>query len=423
MEQNQVSERKNIAIIGSGISGLVCAYLLSRKHHITLYEQANYFGGHTHTIDLHLEGKTVPVDTGFIVFNEVTYPNFTRLLKMLQVSYQDSSMSFSVKDENTGLEYNGTSLNTLFAQRSNLLSPRFYGMIRDILRFHQHAKTFAQEGDPSTTVGEFLKDGGYRKAFYDWYIIPMASAIWSSDPQDIFTFPAKFFCNFFNHHRMLEVNNRPVWKTIRQGSRTYVNAILSQMNTKTYLNQKVKQVFREENRVRLILDSGEVVYFDQVIIATHSDQALSMLADASLAEKEILSSIRYQPNMAYVHTDTSLLPQRKLAWAAWNSHLPKEKKKVATLTYQMNILQNLPIRTPIQITLNYPEKIDPQKILQTFEYHHPQYTVQSFLAQSRRSEINGVRNTYFCGAYWYYGFHEDGVNSALDVVQALGVEW
>lgn len=412
-----------IAVIGSGISGLVSAYLLSRKHVVTLFEQGNYFGGHTHTIDLEIEEQTIPVDTGFIVFNEVTYPNFTRLLKELQVAYHDSSMSFSVKDEKTGLEYNGTSINRLFAQRSNLFSPRFYGMIRDILRFNKNAKRFAQEGDATTTVGEFLRKGNYGQAFHQWYLIPMASAIWSSIPYEIYQFPAKFFCQFFHHHRMLEVNDRPVWKTITDGSRTYVQKMLSQMKTSTRLHCKVVGVSRETEGVRLTLSTGEQLLFDKVVIATHSDQALAMLTDPSTEEKSILSSIRYQPNRAYVHTDTSLLPKRKLAWGAWNSFLPIHSKNVATLTYQMNILQGLPTSTPIQITLNYPEGIDETKILREIEYHHPQYTVKTYQAQNRRAEISGARNTYYCGAYWYYGFHEDGVNSALDVVKALGVEW
>jgi predicted NAD/FAD-binding protein len=402
-----------IAVIGSGISGMVAAYHLSRFHEVTLYEAGPYIGGHTHTVDIEYQGRNYAVDTGFIVYNDWTYPNFIRLLDTLGVPWQPSCMSFSVRCERTGLEYNGTSINSLFAQRRNLLRPAFLRMVADILRFNQRAPRLLESPADGMTLSTYLEREAYSKYFVDHYIIPMGAAIWSSRPVDMLHFPARFFVEFFANHGFLSVDDRPTWRVIRGGSREYLKRLTAPYAAGIQLNTPVASLQRQPNRIVVRLKNGTVENFDQVFIACHSDQALKLLSDASHEEREILGAIPYQANEALLHTDSSLMPRRPLAWAAWNYHLPIEPVGRVTVSYNMNILQSLDAPAQFLLTLNRGDAVDPKKVVGRYVYHHPVYTAAAVAAQGRRCEINGVRRTYFCGAYWGYGFHEDGVNSAL----------
>jgi predicted NAD/FAD-binding protein len=406
-----------IAVIGSGISGMVAAYRLSRGHDVTVFESGSHVGGHTHTVDVEYEGRGYAVDTGFIVYNDWTYPNFISLLDELHVPWQPSRMSFSVRCEKSGLEYNGTSVNSLFAQRRNIVRPAFLRMVSDILRFNARAPQLLQAGAPALTLSEYLRREAYSKYFIEHYIIPMGAAIWSSRPVDMLQFPARFFVEFFSNHGFLSVNDRPTWRVIRGGSREYVSRLTARFADRIRLNTPVASLQRRTNGVTLRLKSGAVEHFDQVFIACHSDQALAMLSDASHEEREILGAIHYQANEALLHTDASLMPRRPLAWAAWNYHLPIEQNGRVTVTYNMNILQSLEAPAQFLLTLNRGGHVDPRKVLGRYVYHHPVYTTAAVAAQARLPEINGARRTYYCGAYWGYGFHEDGVKSALVSVE------
>jgi predicted NAD/FAD-binding protein len=409
-----------IAIIGTGISGMVAAYLLNQEHDIAVFEANDYIGGHTHTVAVEQEGTTYAVDTGFIVFNERTYPNFVRLLQRLGVAPQPTSMSFSVTCERSGLEYNGTSLNTLFAQRRNLFRPSFYRMLRDILRFHAAALALLQSDAGVDTLGDYLITRRYSREFIDHYIIPMGAAIWSADPQQMNHFPVRYFVQFFHNHGMLRVNGRPQWRVIQGGSARYVEALTRPYRARIRLKCPVRSVTRSPNGVVVTLQCGKHERFDHVVIATHSDQALALLADPTDAEREILGAFAYQANDVILHTDTTLLPRRRRAWASWNYYIPREAHGRVAITYNMNILQSLQAPQPFCVTLNRGEVIDPTRIIQRMTYHHPVYTAQAVAAQTRHRQISGVNRTFFCGAYWGYGFHEDGVNSALAVCQAFG---
>jgi predicted NAD/FAD-binding protein len=405
-----------IAVIGAGIAGNVAARELYREHDVTVFEAGDHVGGHTHTHDVELHGRSWRVDTGFIVFNDRTYPNFIALLDDLGVEAQDSSMSFSVRDEVTGLEYNGTSLNTLFAQRRNLLRPSFLGMVRDILRFNREAPRLLDEPGGELPLRELLERGRYGRAFVEHYVVPMGAAIWSTDPASMMRFPARFFVRFLHNHGMLTVNDRPVWRTVRGGSARYAERLVAPFRDRIHLATPVEQLRRIPGGVLVRPRGHEAVRFDAVFLACHSDQALAMLADPSAAEREVLSAIPYQPNETVLHTDTSLLPRRRLAWAAWNYHLRPDGGPVA-LTYNMNILQRLDAPTPFLVTLNHTGAIDPQRIIKRITYHHPLYTPASVAAQTRHREIDGVRATYYCGAWLRNGFHEDGVSSALAAIE------
>lgn len=402
-----------IAVIGSGISGLVAAYHLNRTHDVTVFEAGDYIGGHTHTVDVDHEGRAYAVDTGFIVYNDWTYPNFMRLLEELEVPWQPSQMSFSVRCESSGLEYNGTNLNSLFAQRSNLARPSFLRMVADILRFNRSAPALLDEPSNASSLGDYLTAGRYSRYFVDHYIIPMGAAIWSSRPADMLRFPARFFVEFFANHGFLSVNDRPTWRVIKGGSREYVKRLTASFATRIRLATPVASVQRQPHQVAVRLKNGTVEHFDHVFMACHSDQALKLLADPSPEERDILGAIGYQANAALLHTDVRLMPKRPLAWAAWNYHLPREPRERVTVTYDMNILQSLDAPARFLLTLNRDEDVDPRKVLGSFIYHHPVYTTQAVAAQARRHEINGAHRTYYCGAYWGYGFHEDGVKSAL----------
>lgn len=414
----------NIGIIGGGVSGLTCAWILSQDHEVTLYEQAGYAGGHTNTVSVPMAGRTYNVDTGFIVFNSLNYPLFSKLLGQLEVESRETLMTFSVRDDRRGLEYCGTGLSGLFAQKRNLFSPSFHGMIRDIMRFNRAAKALAESGSSEQTLKQFVDGLKLGDAFWDHYLVPMSSAIWSMRPADIAGFPAFFLAKFMSNHRMLQVSGRPIWRTINGGSWSYVRAMSQRIRPYLRLGAKVTSINRNQGGVRVESSLGEG-HHDSVIFACHSDQALAILGEgATLAEREILSDIPYQPNEAILHTDDSLMPRKKNAWAAWNAHVDKEADGQATVTYNLNILQGHTSPAPFMVSLGRGESIDPSKIIRRIQYAHPAYQLNSPGAQARWSEISNQNSrTHFCGAYWGYGFHEDGVKSAVRVCSSLGVDW
>ncbi len=405
-----------IAIIGSGIAGNTIAYHLNKQHDVTVFEAESHIGGHTHTHNITHEGNQYNVDTGFIVFNDRTYPNFIALLDELKVAWQPSEMSFSVQCEKTGLEYNGTNLNSLFAQRRNLFKPSFHQMIRDILRFNKTSLELLADGN-EIKLGDYLKQGNYSQKFIDQYIIPMGSAIWSTEAQQMLDFPARFFVRFFHHHGMLTVSNRPQWRTITNGSASYVSALTESFKNKIRLNTPVESVRRLAASIRIKPLNGEEEKFDYVFFACHSDQALKLLSDKSTNEIEILSAIPYQQNTIFLHHDASIMPKRKLAWAAWNYHVTNPHAEQVAVTYNMNILQNLQSKEPLLVTLNHTKLINPAKVIKRLKYMHPVYTLAGAVAQARHAEISGQNRTGFAGAYWRNGFHEDGVVSALEAIK------
>jgi uncharacterized protein len=418
--QNNITTRKHplkVAIIGSGIAGNTLAHHLHKAHDITVFEANSHIGGHTHTHDIELFGSQYSIDTGFIVFNDRTYPNFIQLLDELKVPWQPSNMSFSVRNEATDLEYNGTSINSLFAQRRNLFRPSFYGMIKEILRFNKESLALlASENE--IKLGEYLMQNNYKSLFINNYIIPMGAAIWSTDAAHMLDFPARFLVRFFHHHGMLSVNNRPQWRTITGGSARYVETLITPFKHNIKLNTPIVSVRRLKNTVKIKPQFSEELSFDYVFFACHSDQALAMLGkDSSAAEREILGAIPYQENSVYLHYDRSMLPKRKLAWAAWNYHITAKPVNKVQVTYNMNILQNLQSPEPLLVTLNHTDFINPAKVIKRLKYTHPLYTMAGAAAQTRHAEISGQNRTGFAGAYWRSGFHEDGVTSALTALQ------
>lgn len=412
-----------IAIVGSGISGLVAAHHLHREHEITVFEAGDYVGGHTNTVDVTdpRSGERVAVDTGFIVFNERTYPNFIALMRELDVAWQDSDMSFSVKCEQSGLEYNGTSLDALFAQRSNVLRPRFWRMVREILRFYREAPAVLEGGGAEETLGTFLERGGYSSMFVDKHINPMAAAIWSAEPEGLRDFPLRFLVQFFQNHGFMQLEGRPQWLTIAGGSREYVKRITAPWSDRIRLATPVVDARRlDGGGVRLRTAAGSEETFDRVVFACHSDQALRILGDGATAlEREVVGSFGYQRNTAVLHRDASLMPKRAKAWASWNYHVTEPASDLATVTYWMNKLQSLPTDTDYFVTLNRDADIDPSTIDRSIVYHHPIFTLDAVAAQARHDEVDGVGGVHFAGAYWRYGFHEDGVMSGLRVAQRI----
>ncbi len=406
-----------IAIIGAGIAGNTIAWHLNKKHDITVFEADAHVGGHTHTHQVEAFGREYNIDTGFIVYNDWTYPNFIKMLDTLGVETQSSSMSFSVSDEVSGLEYNGTSLNSLFAQRSNLFRPKFLWMIRDILRFNKEAPLLLDDSNQDMSFGEYLKKHAYSQSFIRNYIVPMGSAIWSADPNQMFQFPAKFFIRFFHNHGMLSVSNRPEWRVIKGGSQAYVSKLTAEFKDRIQLSSPIEKVTRTENGVLVKPKGADAQKFDWVFFACHSDQALNMLTDASQDEKTILGALPYQKNTIVLHTDAKLMPKRRLAWAAWNYHLTAKPLGLAAVTYNMNILQSLDSPEPFLVTLNHTANIDPTKIIKTLNYTHPVFSSEGIDAQSKHAIISGVNKTAYAGAYWRNGFHEDGVASALAALQ------
>jgi predicted NAD/FAD-binding protein len=418
-----------IAIIGSGIAGLTAAWRLHREHDITVFEANDYVGGHTATVDVEYHGRHYAIDTGFIVFNDWTYPNFIALLDELGVAWQWSNMSFSLRCEATGLEYNGTSANSLFAQRRNLLRPSFLRMIWDILRFNRESRELLRHANDTLTLGDYLERRGYSKSFRERYIVPMGMAIWSSTEAAMLGFPARFFVEFFDKHGFLNVSDRPVWRTVRGGSREYVRKLTAPFRSKIRLSTPVASVRRDAAGVTVRTAAGDEARFDYVFFACHSDQALAMLESPTAAEREILGALPYQSNEAVLHTDLAMLPRRPLARAAWNYHAlapAAERRDLLAVTYDMNVLQNITAPAVFMVTLNRSDEIDPSTILGRYQYSHPIYTPEGVQAQQRRTEISGAHRSFFCGAYWRYGFHEDGVVSALwaleDFSRATGIE-
>ena len=412
-----------LAIVGTGIAGMTAAHLLHGEHDLTIYEAGEYIGGHTNTVEVEREGMTYAVDTGFIVFNDWTYPNFIGLLDRLGVASQPSDMSFSVRCEETGLEYNGTSLNRLFAQRRNLLRPSFYRMIRDILRFNRESVGLLNEPGPGPSLGAYLEQNRYSPPFIRNYIVPMAGAIWSAGPSTIWRYPARYLVQFFRNHGMLSVDARPTWRVIIGGSQRYVEKLVRPFRERIRLRSPVAAIIRDSHGVEVRshdrAGASHTARFDGVVLACHSDQALALLADPSPLERDILGAIRYQANEAILHTDRSLLPRRRRAWAAWNYHLLPTPADRVLVTYHMNTLQRLRASCDFCVTLNRSDAIDPAQVLKRITYHHPVFTPEAIAAQQRHREINGQRRTWYCGAYWGFGFHEDGVKSAMMACESL----
>ena len=409
-----------IAIVGTGISGLTAAYLLNREHDIVVFEKNDYVGGHTHTHDVKTKESSLAVDSGFIVYNEVTYPNFIKLLDQLGVQRQKTTMGFSVKSVKKNLEYAGNSLKTLFAQRLNYFRPSFWIMLRDILRFNKKGKADLANLSAEIKLGDYLRQNNYSRSFINHYIIPMGSAIWSTKAKSMMDIPALFFIRFFNNHGLMQVKNRSGWWVIKGGSREYVKKMIAKFDSKIRLNTAVESISRSENKI-IIQVLGKEEIFDAVVIATHSDQALQLLSDSTQQEIEVLSALPYQSNEALLHTDSSVLPKRKNAWASWNYNLDQEVDQPMAMTYNMNILQTLNTNETYCVTLNNNDLVDSNKILKTLYYEHPQFTPEGISAQKRKHEISGINNTYYCGAYWRNGFHEDGVVSALEVCGHFGI--
>lgn len=408
-----------IAVIGSGISGVTCAHYLGAQHDVDIFEANEYVGGHTDTHDVQEKNKLVRVDTGFIVFNESNYPNFTRFLNDLKVRSMPTTMSFSVHNVSSGLEYNATDLDRLFCQRKNLINPRFYAMIKDIIRFYRQAPALLEQADTGMTLGEYLKKNKYSSAFIDDHIIPMACALWSGPSTSIESFPAHYFVSFMHNHKMLNLSERPQWRVVKHGSKTYVEAFLDQFSGTVFTRSPVTSVSRHKTGVVLEVN-GKKLKYDKVIIATHSDQALKLLQDATDAEQSILGNIDYESNFVQLHTDTSVLPTHKKAWACWNARVSDALKNNCTVSYHMNQLQNLSTDVDYITSLNSQALIDPSKVIAEREYAHPIYNQNTIQAQTRWDELVAENNhTYFCGAYWGWGFHEDGVKSGLRVIEAI----
>lgn len=410
-----------VAVIGSGIAGNVAAYKLCANHDVSVFEKNSHVGGHTHTHAIELDGRHYEIDSGFIVFNDRTYPHFNTLLQELGIGAQKTEMSFSVKSDKTGIEYNGSNLNTLFAQRRNLARPSFHKLIFEILRFNRRAKQLLECAE-DLTLNEFLAQERFSDFFAQHYLIPMGAAIWSTDPAKMRRFPAKFMLRFFENHGLLDLNNRPQWFVVPGGSNKYIAPLTARFQHCIRLDTPALTLRRAENAVYVTSPGQAEERFDAAFIATHSDQALALLSDPTPAEKEVLGAIQYQTNEVVMHTDRSVLPRRRKAWAAWNYHLQAnstidDRPPPVALTYNMNILQGIDAPKQICVTLNNSAAIDRRTVIKRLSYEHPIFTPGSVQAQSRQADINGVENCYYCGAYWGNGFHEDGVVSALKAIE------
>jgi predicted NAD/FAD-binding protein len=410
-----------IAIVGAGVSGLTVAHMLHREHEIAVFEAGDYAGGHTNTVRVDTPHETHHVDTGFIVFNDRNYPNFERLLARLGVASQPSDMSFAVSDESGDFEYASTSANGLFAKRAHLAQPWFHRMLADVVRFQRAGRALLARTDGGPSLGHWVEELRFSRPFIDRLIVPQASAVWSADPRQMWAFPARFLVEFFANHGMLGLRDRPQWRTVRGGSARYVEALTRPWRGRLRLSTPIQAIRRREDHVLVKPRGGEEERFDEVVLATHSDQALRMLADASDREHELLGAIPYQPNEAVLHTDARLLPRRRRAWASWNYHLLDDPPGRTTVTYHMNRLQALNAEREFCVTLNRSEKIDPDAVIRTISYAHPVYTAAGEAAQKRHAEISGRHTrTHYCGAYWGWGFHEDGVASGVRVAERFG---
>ncbi|MFT2111184.1 NAD(P)/FAD-dependent oxidoreductase [Marinomonas sp. 2405UD68-3] len=410
-----------IAIIGAGISGLSSAYYLHAQHDITVFESADRIGGHTATINVQYDGRDYSIDTGFIVYNDWTYPHFIELMDSLRVESKPTEMSFSVSCAQTGLEYGGNNLDTLFAQRRNVFNGSYLMMLKDIMDFNKSAIQDLDSGllDEATTLGEYLQKKQYGKLFASHYLIPMGSAIWSSTLDEMLEFPLVFFVRFFKNHGLLSVNNRPQWRVIKGGSSAYLTPLTAGFRDRIKLNSQIQRVERHSNSVCLHFTEQLSEEFDQVIFACHSDQVLALLDDATEDEKDVLGAMPYRMNEVVLHTDDSILPKKKKAWSSWNYHLSGDSTRPATLSYNMNILQGIESDATFVVTLNDTASIDASCILGRYQYAHPVFTLDGIKAQQRWADINGVKRTWFCGAYWRNGFHEDGCMSGIRVANAL----
>lgn len=411
-----------IAVVGGGISGLVAARLLSRDHDVRLFEAQDRLGGHTHTHTVDLGPETFQVDSGFIVFNPAHYPLFCRLLDEIAVASEPSDMSFAVRCDRSGLEYNATSVNRLFCQRRNLLRPGFYRMVADIVRFYRQAPALLESDQPGPTTADWLEQHGYSQQFRDHHLLPMASALWSAPQQQVLEFPIRYMVQFFANHSMLQLSGRSPWRVIRGGSSAYIAPLIRDFADRISLNSPVRRLQALPQGVRLLTDA-EDLHFDRVVLACHSDQALGMLAEPSAIQQEILGAIRYQTNETVLHTDTRVLPRRRTAWAAWNARIPESSAAPCTVNYDMNILQGLSAPEEFIVSLNQTEALDPDRIICKMHYQHPVYDHAAVAAQQRFEEIDGEAGLHYCGAWWGWGFHEDGVRSAVRVAERLnGVE-
>jgi predicted NAD/FAD-binding protein len=411
-----------IAVVGAGIAGNGAAWLLSRQHEVVLFERDSRLGGHTHTHRVELQGREYAVDTGFIVYNPLNYPLFSRLLSELGVYSQETTMGFSVQDARTGLEYNATSLDALFCQRRNLVSPSFWRMVREILRFYRESPALLLQSGPGPTLGEYLRERAYSKLFVEAHLVPMACALWSSPTAQVMEFPAQHLVRFMSNHQMLDAGTRPSWRVLRGGSSTYLSALQRDWDVQLRTGAGVTRVRRAPEGVHVATHEGEE-RFDHVLLACHSDEALALLEQPTAPEREVLGAMRYQRNETVLHTDARLLPRQRKAWAAWNAYLPAQAGAQCTVSYCMNLLQSLDAPEPFVVSLNRTQDIDPSKILARMDYAHPLQDHASVAAQARRAEIDGVDRIWYAGAYWGYGFHEDGLRSGVDVARALGVAW
>lgn len=411
----------NVAIVGAGVSGLVAAHLLSRAHNVTIFEANNYAGGHVNTVRVDTEHETHWVDTGFIVFNDRNYPNFETLLRRLGIEWQASQMGFSVTDETGDFEYSSASINGLFAKRSHLGTPWFLRMVADVARFQRDARELLHLEDTGPALGDWLEQQHYSPPFIDRLIVPLTSAIWSTDPQRMWSFPARFIVEFFDNHGMLGLRDRPTWRTVVGGSQRYVEALTRPLGCRLRLSTPIRGIRRHDDYVTVTPLGGDPVLFDEVVIATHSDQALAMLADADPLERELLGSIPYQTSEVVLHTDVRMLPRRRRAWASWNYHLLARPTSKPAVTYHMNRLQRLRADREFCVTLNRSGAIDQATVIRTMSYAHPIFTREGYAVQARHAEITGRNRTHFCGAYWRWGFHEDGVTSAMRVAERMGV--
>ncbi len=410
-----------IAIVGAGVSGLAAAHVLARVHDVTLFEAGDYAGGHTHTVRVETDGGAWDVDTGFIVHNDRNYPQFQRLLAQLGVATQPSDMSFGVSDAAGDFEYCSASPNGLYAKRSHLVTPWFQRMVADLVRFNREARTLLASGDGGPSLRDWLEERRYSRAFVERLIVPQAAAVWSADPRQLWSFPARFLVEFFDNHGMLGFRGRPRWRTVAGGSRRYVDAIVGALGERRVrLATPVRAIARHADHVELSFSArGEPERFDHVVIATHADQALRLLADAGEREHELLGAFPYQPNDVTLHTDRRLLPRRRRAWASWNYHLLDGEPGRPTVTYDMNRLQSLHADRELLVTLNRDADVRPEHVLGRFRYDHPVFTSAGIAAQRRRHELDAVPRTSYCGAYWGWGFHEDGVVSALRACERL----
>ncbi len=412
-----------IAIVGTGVSGLTCAYLLRGHHDVTVFEADDRPGGHANSVTVRLGEDEHRVDTGFIVYNERNYPVFSRLLGELGVSSRPSDMSFSVSDETVGIEWCTSSPATAFAQPRNLARSTFLRMLADIVRFNRAMRRLLDRPvDPEFTLADFLAQDRWSSGFIDWYLVPMGSAIWSADPASFTRFPAVAFARFFDNHGLLRLGHQPQWRTVVGGSASYVEAITRPLGRRLRLSTPVSKVVRRHDGMEVATDNGDLELFDHVIVATHSDQALRLLSDPTPAERQILGVLGYRLNIATLHTDGRLLPRRKRARASWNWHR-QPGADAPTLTYDLGRLQGLSSPTPICLTLNRPDVVDPERVIETMSYWHPVFDPSAVHAQGRHAEISGQDGVSYCGAYWGYGFHEDGAQSALAVCRKLGVSW